>query len=107
MMSLETKELTSEQKRRYNRHLILDGFGKDGQLRLLNAKVLVVGAGGLGSPVLMYLAAAGVGTLGIVDGDVVSISNLQRQIIHGTPDLDVPKVDSAYIISISKKYNPP
>ena len=95
MMSQETKELTLGQKQRYNRHLILDGFGKEGQLRLLNAKVLVVGAGGLGSPVLMYLAAAGVGTLGIVDGDVVSISNLQRQIIHGTPDLDVPKVDSA------------
>ena len=88
MMSLETKELTSEQKRRYNRHLILDGFGKEGQLRLLNAKVLVVGAGGLGSPIVMYLAAAGVGTIGIVDGDTVSITNLQRQVIHGTSDIE-------------------
>lgn len=96
MMSLETKELTSEQKRRYNRHLILDGFGKEGQLRLLNAKVLVVGAGGLGSPIVMYLAAAGVGTIGIVDGDTVSITNLQRQVIHGTSDIGRPKVDSAF-----------
>ncbi len=96
MMSLETKELTSEQKRRYNRHLILDGFGKEGQLRLLNAKVLVVGAGGLGSPIIMYLAAAGVGTIGIVDGDTVSITNLQRQVIHGTSDIGRPKVDSAF-----------
>lgn len=94
-MSREVRELTSQQLQRFDRHLILDGFGKEGQLRILNAKVLVVGAGGLGSPVLMYLAAAGVGTLGIVDGDVVSISNLQRQVIHGTPDLDRPKVDSA------------
>lgn len=96
MMSLETKELTSEQKRRYNRHLILDGFGKEGQLGLLNAKVLVVGAGGLGSPIIMYLAAAGVGTIGIVDGDTVSITNLQRQVIHGTSDIGRPKVDSAF-----------
>lgn len=87
--------LTSEQKRRYNRHLILDGFGMEGQQRLLNAKVLVVGAGGLGSPIALYLAAAGVGTLGIIDGDVVSLSNLQRQIIHFSSDVNRPKVESA------------
>lgn len=89
------ESLNSTQKRRYNRHLILDGFGMDGQLSLLNAKVLIVGAGGLGSPVALYLAAAGVGTLGIIDGDAVSLSNLQRQIIHDTSKLGHPKVDSA------------
>lgn len=88
-------ELTSEQKRRYDRHIILDGFGKNGQIKLLQSRVLVVGAGGLGSAVLMYLAAAGVGTLGIVDGDTVSITNLQRQIIHGTSGIGRPKVDTA------------
>ena len=67
-------ELTSTQKQRYNRHLILDGFGKEGQQRLLQSKVLIVGAGGLGSPVSLYLAAAGVGTLGIADGDQVSLT---------------------------------
>lgn len=87
--------MTPEQKRRYNRHLILDGIGKDGQERLLSAKVLVVGAGGLGSPVCLYLAAAGVGTLGIADGDVVSITNLQRQVIHRTSDVGKEKVTSA------------
>lgn len=96
MTEQQKSELTSEQKRRYNRHLILDGFGKEGQLRLLNAKVLVVGVGGLGSPIVMYLAAAGVGTIGIVDGDTVSITNLQRQVIHGTSDIGRPKVDSAF-----------
>jgi len=89
------ENFSNEQKRRYNRHLILDGFGKEGQLRLLNAKVLIVGAGGLGSPIAMYLAAAGVGTLGLADGDTVSITNLQRQIIHSTEDVGKPKVDSA------------
>lgn len=89
------ESLNSEQKRRYNRHLILDGFGVEGQKRLLGAKVLIVGAGGLGSPIALYLAAAGVGTLGIVDGDVVSLSNLQRQIIHSTRNIGRPKVDSA------------
>jgi len=87
--------MTSEQKRRYNRHLILDGIGKEGQERLLNAKVLIVGAGGLGSPVALYLAGAGVGTLGIADGDAVSLSNLQRQVIHRTEDTGRQKVDSA------------
>lgn len=88
-------ELTNVQKQRYNRHLILDGFGTEGQQRLLEAKVLIVGAGGLGSPAALYLAAAGVGTIGIVDGDLVSIANLQRQVIHTTPDVGRPKVDSA------------
>lgn len=87
--------LTSEQKQRYNRHLILDGIGPEGQEKLLNARVLIVGAGGLGSPVALYLAAAGIGTLGIADGDVVSVSNLQRQIIHRTADVNRPKVISA------------
>ncbi len=89
------ESLNNTQKKRYNRHIILDGFGLDGQLKLLNAKVLIVGAGGLGSPMAMYLAAAGVGTIGIVDGDVVSLSNLQRQIIHATKDVNQPKVASA------------
>lgn len=87
--------LTPEQQRRYNRHLILDGFGPEGQMRLLNARVLIVGAGGLGSPIAIYLAAAGVGTIGIVDGDMVSITNLQRQIIHTTANIGQQKVDSA------------
>jgi len=87
--------LSPDQKRRYNRHLILDGIGPEGQEKLLNARVLIVGAGGLGSPVALYLAAAGVGTLGIADGDVVSVSNLQRQVIHRTQDVNRPKVASA------------
>ncbi|MEP7162070.1 MAG: molybdopterin-synthase adenylyltransferase MoeB [Dermatophilaceae bacterium] len=88
-------ELTAAQARRYARHALLPGIGTEGQRRLLNAKVLVVGAGGLGSPALLYLAAAGVGTLGIIDDDVVDESNLQRQVIHGVADIGVPKVDSA------------
>ena len=84
-----------EQLRRYNRHLILDGFGREGQLRLLNSRVLIVGAGGLGSPVALYLAAAGVGTIGLLDGDTVSLTNLQRQVIHSTTGVGRPKVDSA------------
>jgi len=88
-------ELTGEQRLRYNRHLILEGIGKEGQKRLLESRVLLVGAGGLGSPVALYLAAAGVGTLGLVDGDSVSLANLQRQVIHSTPDIRRPKVDSA------------
>lgn len=87
--------MTPEQKNRYNRHILLDGIGAEGQERLLRARVLIIGAGGLGSPVAMYLAAAGVGTIGIADGDVVSLSNLQRQIIHATPDLGKEKVLSA------------
>ncbi|WP_434993614.1 molybdopterin-synthase adenylyltransferase MoeB [Arthrobacter sp. Ld5] len=87
--------LTREETLRYSRHLIIPGFGTDAQLRLKNARVLVIGAGGLGSPALLYLAAAGVGTLGIVDDDVVDLSNLQRQVIHGVPDLGRPKAESA------------
>jgi sulfur-carrier protein adenylyltransferase/sulfurtransferase len=88
-------ELTKEEVARYSRHLIIPDVGVDGQKRLKNAKVLVVGAGGLGSPALLYLAAAGVGTLGIVEFDVVDESNLQRQIIHGQSDIGRPKAESA------------
>jgi sulfur-carrier protein adenylyltransferase/sulfurtransferase len=88
-------ELTVDEIRRYSRHLIIPDVGMDGQKRLKNAKVLVVGAGGLGSPALMYLAAAGVGTLGIVDFDTVDESNLQRQVIHGVSDVGRPKAESA------------
>ena len=88
-------ELTREELERYSRHLTLAQFGPEGQRRLKNARVLVVGAGGLGAPALQYLAAAGVGTLGVVDDDVVSVSNLQRQVIHTVGDVGRPKVDSA------------
>ncbi|MEJ3746036.1 adenylyltransferase/sulfurtransferase MoeZ [Actinomycetes bacterium KLBMP 9797] len=88
-------ELTVDEIRRYSRHLIIPDVGVTGQKRLKNAKVLCVGAGGLGSPALMYLAAAGVGTLGIVDFDTVDESNLQRQIIHGQSDIGRPKAESA------------
>ncbi|OLM29769.1 Sulfur carrier protein adenylyltransferase ThiF [Pseudonocardia sp. Ae717_Ps2] len=88
-------ELTKEEVERYSRHLIIPDVGMDGQKRLKNAKVLVVGAGGLGSPALLYLAAAGVGTLGIVEFDVVDESNLQRQVIHGQSDVGRPKAESA------------
>jgi sulfur-carrier protein adenylyltransferase/sulfurtransferase len=87
--------LTAEQLARASRHLLLPGIGVVGQRRLRAAWVCVVGAGGLGAPVLQYLAAAGVGTLGVVDDDVVDVSNLQRQVIHGTEDVGRPKVDSA------------
>lgn len=86
---------TEQQIERYSRHIILQDVGPEGQEMLLNGKVLVVGAGGLGSPVALYLAAAGVGTLGIIDGDVVDMTNLQRQIIHFTPDVNKAKVESA------------
>jgi adenylyltransferase/sulfurtransferase len=87
--------LTSDELERYARHIVLREVGGPGQAALKAASVLVIGAGGLGAPVLMYLAAAGVGTLAVVDDDVVSLSNLQRQIIHFTPDIGRPKVDSA------------
>ena len=87
--------LTSEDLERYARHIVLREVGGPGQAALKAARVLVIGAGGLGAPALMYLAAAGVGTLGIVDDDAVSLSNLQRQIIHATPDVGRPKVESA------------
>ena len=88
-------ELSKDEVERYSRHLIIPEVGMEGQKRLKNAKVLVIGAGGLGSPALLYLAAAGVGTLGIVDFDVVDESNLQRQVIHGQSDIDKPKAVSA------------
>ena len=88
-------ELTRDEVARYSRHLIIPEIGVLGQKRLKNARVLVIGAGGLGSPTLLYLAAAGVGTLGIVDFDTVDESNLQRQIIHGTSDIGRPKTHSA------------
>jgi molybdopterin-synthase adenylyltransferase len=88
-------DFTDAQLERYARHIILKEVGGAGQVALLQAKVLVVGAGGLGSPLLMYLAAAGVGTIGIIDDDVVELSNLQRQIIHRTADIGTAKVASA------------
>jgi adenylyltransferase/sulfurtransferase len=88
-------ELTPAEVERYSRHLIIPEIGALGQRRLKNARVLVIGAGGLGSPALLYLAAAGVGTLGIVDDDSVDLSNLQRQVIHGVGDVGRPKIESA------------
>ena len=88
-------DLTFQEIRRYSRHLIIPDVAMTGQKRLRNAKVLCIGAGGLGSPVAMYLAAAGVGTIGLVDFDVVDETNLQRQVIHGTSDVGRPKLDSA------------
>ena len=98
------KSLTPEQRERYSRHLLIPEIGLEGQLKLLESKVLLLGAGGLGSPVALYLAAAGVGTLGVVDNDVVDLSNLQRQVAHSNDRIGIPKVDSAEI-SI-KEINP-
>ena len=89
------RTLTPEQRERYSRHLLLPEVGVEGQQKLLDAKVLLLGAGGLGSPTALYLAAAGVGTLGIVDNDEVDLSNLQRQVIHTSERIGMPKVDSA------------
>src|SRR5215212_790076 len=86
---------TKEELARYNRHIIIPGFGMEAQKKLKRAKVLVIGSGGLGSPVLLYLAAAGVGTLGIVDFDVVDDSNLQRQVLFGVESVGKPKVEAA------------
>ncbi len=86
---------TNEQLERYSRHIILKEVGVKGQKKLMNGKVLIIGAGGLGAPAALYLAAAGVGTIGIADADVVDLSNLQRQVIHTTPDIGKPKVESA------------
>lgn len=88
-------DFSEEELVRYSRHILLQDVGVEGQEKIKEAKVLVVGAGGLGAPVALYLAAAGVGTIGIIDGDVVDLSNLQRQVIHFTKDVDVPKVISA------------
>src|SRR5450830_122765 len=87
--------LTEQQIERYSRHIILPEVGGKGQEQLLAGKVLLVGAGGLGCPAGLYLAAAGVGTIGIMDADVVDLTNLQRQIAHATPELGKPKVESA------------
>jgi len=92
---VSTPDFSEEQVLRYSRHIILPGIGGEGQRKLLDAKVLCVGAGGLGSPIAMYLAAAGVGTLGIVDFDRVDLTNLQRQLLHDTDDVGRPKVESA------------
>ena len=88
-----------EQRMRYSRHTLLPEVGVEGQLKLLNSKVLLIGAGGLGAPSAFYLAAAGVGTLGIVDDDVVDESNLQRQVIHNTERVGMPKTESARLRS--------
>src|SRR5947199_9236349 len=91
----QPRTLTAEQRERYSRHLLLPEVGAEGQQKLRDAKVLLLGAGGLGSPAALYLAAAGVGTLGIVDNDEVDLSNLQRQVIHNSERIGTPKVDSA------------
>lgn len=87
--------LSADEIERYARHIVLQGVGGPGQQKLKRARVLIIGAGGLGAPLLQYLAAAGVGELGVVDDDVVSLSNLQRQVIHGTPDVGRKKIESA------------
>ena len=92
---MKTPELLPEEQLRYSRHILLQEVGEEGQKRLKAAKVLCIGAGGLGSPILMYLAAAGVGELGLVDFDAVDASNLQRQILHGTASIGSSKVLSA------------
>ncbi len=96
-MKQTTAPLAPEELERYARHIVLPEVGGPGQQKLKRARVLVVGAGGLGAPILLYLAAAGVGTLGIVDDDTVSLSNLQRQVIHGTDSLEMAKADSAAV----------
>lgn len=88
--------MRSDQQERYERHLMLEEIGLSGQEKIINSKVLIIGAGGLGSPIVLYLAAAGVGCIGIADGDTVQLSNLQRQIIHFTEDLDKTKPNSAF-----------
>ncbi|HVR67034.1 MAG TPA: molybdopterin-synthase adenylyltransferase MoeB [Verrucomicrobiae bacterium] len=97
-------EFTDSQFERYARHLILDEVGEAGQAKLLQSKVLVVGAGGLGAPMLLYLAAAGVGTIGVIDDDTVDLSNLQRQVIHMTDQVGRPKVESA--VQLLARLNP-
>lgn len=96
--------LSAEELERYARHIVLHDVGGPGQAALGRARVLVIGAGGLGAPLLLYLAAAGIGTLGVIDDDVVTLSNLQRQVIHSTADLGAPKVDSA--AAMIRKLNP-
>ena len=100
----QPRVLTPEQRERYSRHTLIPEIGVEGQLKLLDAKVLLLGAGGLGSPSALYLAAAGVGTIGLVDNDVVDMSNLQRQVAHSSDRIGMPKVDSAEIAI--KEINP-
>lgn len=95
MASVEITDFSEPQIQRYSRHILLPEVGGIGQTRLLRSRVLVIGAGGLGSPVILYLAAAGVGTIGVIDDDVVDLSNLQRQILHATDRVGMPKVESA------------
>jgi molybdopterin/thiamine biosynthesis adenylyltransferase len=94
-MNIQAPSLSAEELERYARHIVLPEIGGPGQQKLKRARVLVIGAGGLGAPLLAYLAAAGVGTLGVVDDDTVSLSNLQRQVIHDSTGLGLPKVESA------------
>src|SRR5882724_6031473 len=96
-MMVQQPMLSPDELERYARHIVLREVGGPGQAALKRARVLVIGAGGLGAPVLLYLAAAGVGTLGIIDDDTVALSNLQRQVIHGTPEVGDPKVESAAV----------
>ena len=103
-MTITAPQLTPEQVKRYSRHIIMTQIGSSGQRKLMNAKVLVVGAGGLGGPVALYLALAGVGTIGLVDFDVVDLSNLQRQVLHNSETVGMPKVESA--IQTLNRYNP-
>jgi sulfur-carrier protein adenylyltransferase/sulfurtransferase len=95
IMERELPQLTNDEIKRYSRHLIMPEVGIEGQRKLKAGSVLCIGAGGLGSPAAMYLAAAGVGVIGVVDFDVVDFSNLQRQVLHGTPDVGRPKLQSA------------
>jgi molybdopterin/thiamine biosynthesis adenylyltransferase len=97
-------DFTAEQVERYSRHILLQDVGVEGQEKISKGKVLVIGAGGLGSPALLYLTAAGVGTIGVIDGDTVDLSNLQRQVIHSTPTVGMPKVLSAK--ETMKRLNP-
>ncbi|MCY4581978.1 MAG: molybdopterin-synthase adenylyltransferase MoeB [Chloroflexi bacterium] len=103
-MTTIAPQLTPEQVKRYSRHIIMPQIGSRGQRKLMDAKVLVVGAGGLGGPVALYLALAGVGTIGLVDFDVVDLSNLQRQVLHNSETVGMPKVESA--IQTLNRYNP-
>ena len=103
-MTVTAPQLTPEQVKRYSRHIIMPQIGSSGQRKLMDAKVLVVGAGGLGGPVALYLALAGVGTIGLVDFDVVDLSNLQRQVLHNSETVGMPKVESA--IQTLNRYNP-
>jgi sulfur-carrier protein adenylyltransferase/sulfurtransferase len=101
-MSYENIHFTGEELSRYSRHIILPDFGIEGQRKLKAAKILVVGSGGLGSPLLLYLAAAGIGTIGIIDFDVVDDSNLQRQVLFGVNEVGVPKVEAKAKTAIFK-----